>query len=321
MTISIALTTFNGAKYLTTQLDSFAKQSLLPTELVVCDDCSSDQTLAILEDFKRTAPFDVHIYKNTHNIGLNKNFEKAISLCSGDLIFLSDQDDVWFESKLSMVCDTFNTHPEIDVVINDAMYADEFLEQSQTSVLEKAANYAGSNGGHIAGACTAFRSRFQRFLLPFPKECPPYDIYIHRFAWLLSNKLIVNESLQLWRIHGSNGSGYSEMASPKIESTLVRFWKQRHIKPSEIYLNKSKEYLEIKNQVINRLELLESLPLAPSIESLTLKLDDIIEAYEVRSLLLKANFFKRLGLIYQMIKKKQYQYFKGLQSIAKDILR
>ena len=95
MRISIAMTTYNGSKYLNDQLKSFSQQDQAPDELIVCDDGSSDNTIKILEKFSLNAPFDVKIYQNESNLGFTKNFENALSKCTGDLIFLSDQDDIW----------------------------------------------------------------------------------------------------------------------------------------------------------------------------------------------------------------------------------
>ena|SRR2546421_3140447 len=91
----VAMCTYNGARHVREQLESFAAQTRLPAdELVICDDCSTDQTINILPDFGAGASFPVHIQVNKFNLGSTKNFEQAISFCHGDLIALSDQDDV-----------------------------------------------------------------------------------------------------------------------------------------------------------------------------------------------------------------------------------
>ena len=87
MKISIALATYNGAKYLKGQLDSFVNQSRLPDELIICDDCSHDETDKIVHNFISTAPFTVRYFKNKKNLGYAKNFEQAVLYCSGDVIF------------------------------------------------------------------------------------------------------------------------------------------------------------------------------------------------------------------------------------------
>jgi glycosyltransferase involved in cell wall biosynthesis len=98
--LSIAMCTYNGEAYIAEQLESFVKQTYLPSELVVCDDRSQDGTIPIVQDFARTAPFPVRIQVNQATLGVRKNFERAITLCTGDLIALSDQDDVWQREKL-----------------------------------------------------------------------------------------------------------------------------------------------------------------------------------------------------------------------------
>ena len=100
MRISLAMTTYNGEDYLEEQLESFLRQTRIPNELIVCDDGSRDSTLNILEAFQLKAPFPVMINRNVENLGYTKNFENALSKCSGELIFLSDQDDIWEANKV-----------------------------------------------------------------------------------------------------------------------------------------------------------------------------------------------------------------------------
>ena len=99
--ISIAMATYNGERFIRQQLDSFSRQTLLPYELVACDDGSNDSTLSILRDFSRSAPFPVVVVKNPERLGHTANFLKAARMCQGDLIAFSDQDDEWLPQKLS----------------------------------------------------------------------------------------------------------------------------------------------------------------------------------------------------------------------------
>jgi rhamnosyltransferase len=108
MHISIAMGTYNGERFLKQQLDSFAAQSLLPAELVVCDDGSSDRTIDILKEFAAQAPFLVRIHRNETNLGYRANFLKCAARCRGDLIAFSDQDDVWRPYKLAEQVEHFN---------------------------------------------------------------------------------------------------------------------------------------------------------------------------------------------------------------------
>ena len=90
--ISIAMATYNGAKYLREQIDSILAQTIQDFELVVCDDCSSDDTWDILKQYS-DADKRIKVFRNESNMGFKRNFEKAMSLCGGDYIALSDQDD------------------------------------------------------------------------------------------------------------------------------------------------------------------------------------------------------------------------------------
>ena len=127
MKTSIAMSTYNGGRFLREQLTSFLLQTTLPDELVVYDDGSSDETIKVLKDFSQNAPFDVIIHQNRTNLGSSINFGKALALCRGDIIFLSDQADVWFPEKIENIVQVFNSNKEALVVINDAEITDEYL--------------------------------------------------------------------------------------------------------------------------------------------------------------------------------------------------
>ncbi len=321
MKISIAMATYNGAKYLHEQLDSFLCQQRLPDELIVCDDASTDYTRDILEKFKCTAPFTVTICCNDKNLGHIRNFEKALSLCSGDVIFLSDQDDVWSEEKITKVLNCYETNPAVDVVINDAFYADENLNRADVTVLQKAISVGGGGGWHINGACTAITRRFLDFLLPFPENnCPFHDVYIHRWANAIGNKLVLDEPLQLWRIHGLNTTS-NEMVQAEILSPLKQYRRTMNLEVASSYLQKAQEFRMMSAILQERIESLQHLHLARGFPRLKKKLEQVVKANENRARLQGLGWFQRKVLILVMIIKGQYSHFKGTKSIAKDMLR
>src|SRR5687768_16209445 len=94
-TCSIALCTYQGEPFLAEQLASFVHQTTLPTELVVVDDNSSDAPFDIAMAFAKTAPFPVRVLKNVGNLGPAQNFARALHECQSEIVFFSDQDDVW----------------------------------------------------------------------------------------------------------------------------------------------------------------------------------------------------------------------------------
>lgn len=125
MKISVALCTYNGEKFLREQLDSILNQTRKVDEIVICDDVSSDKTIEILNDYNLKNKNLFRIYRNEVNLRSVKNFEKAISLCTGDIIFLSDQDDVWVLNKVATYETYFNENPSITVLASNGYCIDE----------------------------------------------------------------------------------------------------------------------------------------------------------------------------------------------------
>lgn len=107
--VSIALCTYNGAKYLKEQLDSIVAQTYPIYECIIVDDCSTDETMNIVQDYSQKY-FNWHIYQNEKNIGYNKNFEKALQLTTGGVIAICDQDDIWHKDKIKIMLELWNNN-------------------------------------------------------------------------------------------------------------------------------------------------------------------------------------------------------------------
>jgi glycosyltransferase involved in cell wall biosynthesis len=110
--ISIAMTVYNGENFLADQLISLNEQSVLPAEIVITDDGSSDETPKIIEEFGSVSKIPVKYFRNETRLGWRKNFLKATSLCQHDLIALCDQDDIWLPEKLQ-ICQRYFHDPAI----------------------------------------------------------------------------------------------------------------------------------------------------------------------------------------------------------------
>ena len=187
MKISIALCTYNGAKYLEEQLESIALQTRVPDEMIICDDRSKDSTLEILRTFAARASFPVNIFLNEKNLGSTKNFEKAINLCTGDIIFLADQDDVWYPDKLEKIEKLFLISPSTGLVFTDAEVVDENLrplgytlwQSNAFNIKERNSFIQGKfievllKRNVVTGSTMAFRSEFKKLFFPIP------DIWVH----------------------------------------------------------------------------------------------------------------------------------------------
>ena len=181
MKISVALCTYNGEKYIKEQIDSILNQTKKVDEIIVCDDRSSDKTIEILNEYAAANPNLFKIYINEQNLRSVKNFEKAITLCTGDIIFLSDQDDFWVNEKVEEYVDYFNLNPNITVLasngycINDDSQIEEkyaiwdvpvFLKEIGASynyydIINYVSNLA-------TGASMAFRKEIVSDAVPFP---------------------------------------------------------------------------------------------------------------------------------------------------------
>ena len=181
MKTSVALCTYNGEKFLKQQIDSILEQTKQVDEIVVCDDGSKDSTLQILEDYRNRYPNLFRIYSNENNLGSIKNFEKAIGLCTYEIIFLSDQDDIWLPEKVAEYCEYFQNHPEIEVLASNGFGIDEegkvldvftlwdiIVEQKKMDPQFSYFEILNFVGNFATGASMAFRKEFIAECFPFP---------------------------------------------------------------------------------------------------------------------------------------------------------
>lgn len=220
LSLSIALATYNGERYIAEQLDSILRQTRLPDELVISDDASVDSTRAIVLDFTRRAPFPVRWLTNRERLGSTRNFEVAMRACGGDIIFLCDQDDVWYPNKMALIEERFTTDSGVSVVFTDADVVDQDLHPLGLRLWEavrfRRPEQAQVNAGDafsvllkrymVTGATMAFRSRYRDLLLPIP------DIWVHD-AWIAmltgatSQLFALPAPLIAYRQHGANQIG------------------------------------------------------------------------------------------------------------------
>lgn len=124
MKTSVALCTYNGEKFIKEQIESILNQTIPVDEIVVCDDGSDDNTLQIVESIAYTTSTKIYIHRNEHNLGPSKNFLQAIDICKNEIVFLSDQDDIWMPAKVETICHYFDLHPKIDAVFTDGELVD-----------------------------------------------------------------------------------------------------------------------------------------------------------------------------------------------------
>lgn len=224
--LSVALCTYDGEAYLNEQLQSFAAQTRLPDELVVCDDRSQDGSVRVVEEFARRAPFPVRLFVNEKNLGSTKNFERAIRLCEGDLIALSDQDDVWRPDKLRRLEEALEDRGK-GLSFTNGEIVDESLRSLGRSVWE-ALRFGESERrmfregrafsvlierNVVTGAALCFRSELREIILPLPENLVHDGGRIIHDGWTgiivsaVSDLAYVPEKLFLYRQHARQQLG------------------------------------------------------------------------------------------------------------------
>jgi len=317
--ISIAMTTFNGARFLEDQLLSLASQTRLPDEVVICDDVSTDDTENIVAQFSQSSPLTINFSKNSERLGVSRNFQKAINKCSGDLILLSDQDDFWFSHKVSTIERLFIENPTVMVSLNDQEIAEEDLRPTGITTF---GNSRGLGLGIIYsyGCCTAIRRCFLDFVLPFPPEPIAFDGWIHRVASALGVQSVIEDSLQFFRRHEFNNSA-SVVSQPKQTDLFTSFVEYRYANPVASWLNEINASVELVHRLHKHSDLVKKMGLySRSMSQCDYERRRIKALYE-RLCISKVSRVLRSILILNFYIKGKYEFFHGWKSAVKDLIR
>lgn len=206
--ISVVIAAYNGQRYIGAQLDSIINQTYPNIEIIVVDDCSTDETVAIIEGYRHVYP-QIRLVRNEKNIGYIKNFEKGLLLSTGDFIAPSDQDDVWKAEKLMRLYEEIGDHPII--------YCNSELIDGQGRTLGKKLsgikrlvdfndplNYA--IGGSVPGHAMLIRRNIVQESVPLP-EMIPHDYWIAYIATFHGVLKFLDEPMVLYRQHETNVFG------------------------------------------------------------------------------------------------------------------
>jgi glycosyltransferase involved in cell wall biosynthesis len=236
--ISVALCTYNGERFLPRQLASIAQQTRLPDELVVSDDRSIDRTVSEVREFAASAPFPVRIFENEHNLGFAANFERAIRLCEGNLIALSDQDDIWYPIRLERSEREFTAHPQAGLVFSDADVINDSNELAGSTLWQRL-GFAGkreqdllagqyvvlAKHRFVTGATVMFRAGLRDRFLPIPDGWI-HDEWIALVAAAFSDLSPIDQPLIRYRIHDSQQVGLRNKLEQRAQgnSRAQRHW-------------------------------------------------------------------------------------------------
>jgi glycosyltransferase involved in cell wall biosynthesis len=204
MKISVCIATYNGEKYIKEQLLSILNQIDSTDEVIVSDDSSTDKTIDIIKSFDDSR---IKIFENNTFFNPVFNFENALNNCTGDLIFLSDQDDIWHAKKVLIVKKYLE---KWDVIVTDcaiinengSIVSDSFFDLNKS----KKGLFSNIIKNSYLGCCMAFRRSAMDEALPFPKNIPMHDIWLGFVFELFCKVKFLDMQLIYYRRHGGNAS-------------------------------------------------------------------------------------------------------------------
>jgi glycosyltransferase involved in cell wall biosynthesis len=318
--ISIALCVCNGARFLGEQLSSLRDQSRLPDELVVGDDASEDESVAIVERFAEEVPFPVRLFRNSPRLGVRGNFEKVISHCSHELIALCDQDDIWLPEKLAVLASSLEEDTSVVATFSDASVVDEKLQPLGYTMWE----YVGFSAKRrnpmnldrpwqplfkdpvVTGATLMFRKRLVDVCLPIPDGWV-HDAWIAQIAAAHGKIRPVEQPLILYRQHSSNVIGGRRL------SLHAQMRKAEAIGRKNLAEREYSRY----QQLLNRLSALDETP--------RLRIMRDLAAAKLKHLKrrrnLPANRIRRVPAVVSEVLKGNYRRFaKDWRNVAADLL-
>lgn len=212
MKVSVVICTYNGESYIKEQLDSIISQTIPIDEIVLCDDCSTDNTVNIAKEIIKNNNVNSHIEINQSKLGVTQNFAKAISLTHGEIVFFSDQDDIWVKNKVEEHLKIYSSKPNVNLVFSNSFLFDEEGIKSHTTynvfsfcgkkrrVFEKNQFRAILMGWVVTGATMSARKEFILKYLPFGNNLL-HDQWLSLCAAETNSLYSIDECLIKYRQH------------------------------------------------------------------------------------------------------------------------
>lgn len=225
--ISVCMAVYNGAAYLLPQFESILAQLRTADEVVVVDDASQDDSADVLRNLSDSR---LHVYRNETNLGVLASFEKALKLAHGDILFLSDQDDLWLPGKVDKIIEVFSLNPEITLVTSDAQIIDKCGFVVAESFFAQRGHFAigvlrNLFKNKYLGCTLAFRRSMLDHFLPIPNDVPMHDMWFGMVNDIYGKTHYIDEPLIAYRRHGGN-------LSPSVGASFMQrlVWRWRLVK-------------------------------------------------------------------------------------------
>jgi glycosyltransferase involved in cell wall biosynthesis len=321
MKVSVAMCVYNGALYVGEQLKSIMNQATKVHEVIVIDDFSSDNTYEKCLSLLGNDCQSYRVFRNSHNLGFTSNFQKAISLCTGDLIFISDQDDVWLENKVTVLVDYFTRYPEIACLTHDGELVDERLRKSGLTKNNQIRNGYGRKKFVITGCLTALRKEYLEFILPVPTFVIGHDTWLTYIFELFPRRFkLIDDCLQLVRRHSENTSNWvinstSPVNRIHVLAEQVKTLKNSAYKDRESMNNELTRRLASVKNVTDLFDQQEVETALKILESEKIAIHKRVQLTEI------SNSSKRKLKAVQLLFGGYYRHFNGFPSFLRDLLR
>lgn len=318
LTISVAMTTYNGSKFIKEQMDSIFDQTVPVDEIVISDDVSTDNTVEILNQYVNRS-IHVRINVNSQNIGPAKNFEQNVKACKGDIIFFCDQDDIWFKDKVEKLAECF-IDKDVVYAYHDAIVIDgegNVINQSLNSSWDKLPDNENKEKvllrsirrqGFPWGMSTAFRRDLLNEIFPFRFAA---DEWLMLCAPLFGKFKCIKEPLVYYRRHGNNASGSNgESIISRVKNTSVQNyfdWPKPYVDSYLDYYERFKDRLPevVKKELEEQIGFRKSLSYAIDCKSKIKAMYRLLRAYNMYYKKYRGNykqlFLDELNLLFHRI--------------------
>ncbi len=223
------MASYNGEKYIRSQIDSILTCLSETDELIVSDDNSTDRTREIVREYAQKHPQTVRLL-NGPGKGLLKNFENALSAARGDIIFFADQDDIWTEDKIRRTLSAFEENPSCAAIVHDAQFVDADdravdetffrLRKSRTGMFK---NWVRNS---YVGCCMAFRKEVAEQALPFPDKVEMHDWWVGLVVEKFFRAAFIPDRLIRYRRHDSNVTDFKHHSPKKMLLNRWYLWRE-----------------------------------------------------------------------------------------------